>query len=64
MFVDFIISIGLPTSAAYPAQPYHIALFVTHLHEKGNKVSSIRSKLSAIAYKHKIQSKHRKCFWN
>ena len=39
-----------------PASPFHINLFITHLHSKELKVSSIRSHLSAIAFTHKLHN--------
>ena len=38
-----------------PCSSYHIALYVTHLHTTGLKSNTIRSRLSAIAFYHKIQ---------
>ena len=39
-----------------PASPFHMNLFITHLHSKELKVSSIRSHLSAIAFTHKLHN--------
>ena len=41
-------------SSPLPATSYHVSLFITHLHLKKLKCSSIRSYLSAIAFTHKL----------
>ena len=37
-----------------PANPSHVALYITHLHSLGRAVSTIRCHMSSIAYFHKI----------
>ena len=41
-------------SSPLPATSYHVSLFITHLHLKKLKCSSIRRYLSAIAFTHKL----------
>lgn len=43
----------LNTSTRLPVKDYHVALFITHLHLRNYKPSTIRSYISAISFVHK-----------
>ena len=48
------ISTLTPNAKIFPATPGHIVYYIAHLHQRGLVASTITSKLSPIAYFHKI----------
>ena len=54
-YSKFISSMA-PSSTIFPATPGHIVFYISHLFQKGLVASTITSKLSPIAYYHKINS--------
>ena len=52
-FAQFTTSI-LQLPYCFPVNPAYVVLFVSHLHSKGFSGATIQSKLSAIAFAHKI----------
>ncbi len=56
LFHHFVKSLN-GSFSSFPANPGHIALFITHLHKRGLAPSTISSKLSAVSFMHKLYNK-------